>query len=187
MTLQAIIADKNNEFLPAVKDLYTSSFPAKERIPFKLLIKLCELGKSDLLLFTDDHTFVGFASIIHYKDLVFIFYFAINDTLRGKGNGGKALQLIKDQYPGKRIILNIESTNVKAPNQDERLRRKMFYQSHDYKETDLSISERGETYQMLILDGEIEKEEYRELLRFTMGRILFWFMGPKITDFKRHA
>ncbi|ASR47482.1 hypothetical protein B4V02_12770 [Paenibacillus kribbensis] len=58
----------------------------------------------------------------------------------------------------------------------------MFYLNHGYKETNLSIQERGETYQMLILGGEIEKEEYRELLKFTMGRTLFWFIGPKIID-----
>ncbi|WP_198286453.1 hypothetical protein [Paenibacillus sp. Aloe-11] len=84
MTLQAIIADKNHKLIPTVKELYTSSFPVKERIPFNLLIKLSESGKSDLLLFTDNHTFVGFA--------------------------------------------------------------------------------------------------YRELLKFTMGRTLFWFIGPKIID-----
>lgn len=150
MTLQTIFADKNHKLIPTVKELYTSSFPVKERIPFNLLIKLSESGKSDLLLFTDNHTFVGFAFLIQYKDLVFIFYFAINDTLRGKGYGGKALQFINDKYSDKRIILNIESTKTKASDQDERVRRKMFYLNHGYKETNLSIQERGETYQMLI-------------------------------------
>lgn len=94
-----------------------------------------------MLIFTDNNEFVGFA---------------INNQIRGKGYGGRALQILRETYINKRIILNIETTKQ------------------------ISVEDKGETYDMLISGGTIEKEEYRKLLIFTMGKFLFWFMEPKV-------
>lgn len=183
MALQSLIAEiKNPLLISTVKKLYTSSFPKRERIPFKILLKLCKRGKVDLLIFTDVDIFVGFAFIIKHKDIVFILYFAINDTIRGKGYGGKALQTIKNKYSGKRIILNIESTQIIGSNHEERVKRKNFYMKNGYKEAKLFSRERGEIFEMLILNGIIEKEEYCNLLKTIMGRLVYWIFGPNVFE-----
>lgn len=180
MSLIIINADEKNEYIPLVKELYISAFPEKERISFKNILRLCKMGKSELLVLIDNNEFVGFTHLIHYKDLVFILYFAIHNKMRGKEYGGKALKLIRDTYANKRMILNIETTKGNMHNQEQRLKRKLFYLNNGYTEAGLSIEEKGETYDMLIIGGTIEKEEYHELLKFMMGRVIFWLIGPKV-------
>ncbi|MGN7762002.1 GNAT family N-acetyltransferase [Paenibacillus sp. 22594] len=175
-----INADKNNKYISAVKELYHSSFPKIEQIPFRNILKLCEKDKAALLIFTDNNEFVGFTLLIHYQDIIFILYFAINNQIRGKGYGGRALQIIRETYINKRIILNIETTKQNGQNQEQRMKRKLFYLNNGYTEAGLSVEDKGETYDMLISGGTIEKEEYRKLLIFTMGKFLFWFMEPKV-------
>lgn len=182
VALTTIPTEDNQLSIFLVNKLYINSFAKKGRIPFKLLLKLCDENKMELLLVTDRDLFIGFLFVIHYKELVFILYFAIDEIFRGSGYGSKALQLVNKRYSDKRIILNVESTKGMATNQAERERRKKFYVQHGYKETSLSSIDRGETYEMLIFGGEIEKEEYIELLKYTMGKLLFWLMAPKVID-----
>lgn len=175
VALSTLLPEDNQLSIFLVNKLYINSFPKKERIPFKLLLKLCDENKMELLLVTDRDLFVGFLFVVHYKELVFILYFAIDEIFRGNGYGSKVLQLMNERYSDKRIILNVESTQVMAANQAERERRKKFYVRHGYKEASLSSIERGDTYEMLIFGGEIEKEEYIELLKYTMGKLLFGY------------
>ncbi|OKP90636.1 hypothetical protein A3842_03435 [Paenibacillus sp. P3E] len=126
MPLMMINADKNNKYISAVKELYHSSFPKIEQIPFRNILKLCEKDKAALLIFTDNHEFVD------------------------------------------------------GQNQEQRMKRKLFYLNNGYTEAGLSVEDRGETYDMLISGGTIGKEEYRKLLIFMMGKFLFWFMEPKV-------
>ena len=67
-----------------IKSLYKSAFPANERMPFWLLKRLAKKENADFYGIYDKEKFVGIIYNIYHKDIVFIFYFAINENLIGK-------------------------------------------------------------------------------------------------------
>lgn len=70
-----------------LKKLYIEAFPAIERIPLFLLKLLTKKGKADFFEIYDDTNCIGMLYIVYYKDIVFVFYLAIDNKLRGRGYG----------------------------------------------------------------------------------------------------
>ena len=44
---------------------------------------------------------------VYYKDIILIYYFAIDEELRGQGYGSRVLEYIKQKYNKNRIVLSI--------------------------------------------------------------------------------
>ena len=85
MTLKLSKITKND--YKAVKKLYLSAFPREERPPFFMLKSGVKKGSGDFFVAKDGEIFVGFAYIVTHADLAYLFYFAIDGGLRGKGYG----------------------------------------------------------------------------------------------------
>ena len=107
--------------------LYRRAFPAAERKPFSMIRKMARLGKSDAWCLQRDGRFAGLAITINGPDTILLDYFAVDDQLRGHGIGAAALELLRQQYAGKGLFIEIESTFENTPEQPQRLRRKQFY------------------------------------------------------------
>lgn len=124
---------------PTVKELYLSAFPAYERYPFWLLDFKSRKKNTDFYVVYDDNEYIGLLYLTYYKDLVYVFYLAIDPSQQSKGYGSKILQHLKDIYNDKRLFLNIEKVDPSADNYEQRVKRKRFYEKNGFKNTDFEI------------------------------------------------
>lgn len=114
--------------LQLLRALYEESFPAEEKKPFDLMLRKQEEGHMELLGIEDDEgEFLGLAIMILHKNIALLDYFAVCPEHREKGIGSKTLSLLKDRYPGKTLLLEIEDPEEPSDNGEERTRRKNFY------------------------------------------------------------
>ncbi len=150
--------------LADVLRLYESAFPANERWGMDAV--LCdETGISELLSFTEGETFCGFVVLLHYGRYSHIIYFAVDDALRGQGLGTEMLRMIRERLPDKIILVDIEREYPGAENNEQRRRRKAFYERCGYTDANVTYDWRGEHYEIIILGGEISRREYFQFWR----------------------
>lgn len=159
-----------------VKKLYNKAFPKDEKVPFTVLKLNAKKDRARFYGIYDGDTFVGLIYNIFYKDIVYIFYFAISEELRNKGYGSKVLEEIKEKYKEYRIILMMEEINQNSNNYKERIKRRDFYYKNAFRNFNYKIKEAGVTYEMLGYSNEnksVSREEYKGLMRNYWGEILY--------------
>lgn len=173
----------NKQCNKKVKKLYTEAFPENERVPFSFLKLLARKNKAEFCGIYDKDTFVGLVYNIHYKDIVYVFYLATEKNLRGQGYGSKILEYIKEEYNQHRIILMVEEIDKKSDNYKERIKRKDFYYNNGFKDFNYKVKELNVIYEMLGYskeNKEVSCKEYKELMRYYWGKILYKYVYEKI-------
>ena len=96
-------------------------------------------------------------------------YLTVDGSLRGKGYGSRALERIKAEKPGQRIVLNIEPLDEKAPNAEQRRKRLAFYERNGFSETGYVARDSSASYDALCRGPALDPEEYGRLLtRFAL-------------------
>lgn len=138
--------------------LYRTAFPKEERVPGRFLMG--HNGESELIACYDGETFCGFYSTLTFGDITHILFLAIVEELRDRGYGSALLGLIADRYKGNRIILDMEADVPDAPNSEQRVRRKAFYEKNGYVESGIEYDWRGVPYKILIKNGSISEAEF---------------------------
>ena len=108
------------------KALYYRAFPKNERRSFPELVEN-RFGGTEVFCFYDEETFVGMACLLNTPTISHIIYLAVDETLRGHGYGSKALELLHQSKPGKKIMVDIETPDEQAENAEQRRMRKKFY------------------------------------------------------------
>lgn len=167
----SILQDKSR--IKQVKKLYNAAFPKEERIPFFFLKHKAKKDGVRFDAVLDGETFVGLQYTVRDGDIVFLFYLAIEQNLRGKGYGTMILNGIKSDFEGCRIILNIEEVNQDSANYRQQLRRKAFYFKNGFEECDLKTKEKKVVYEMLARGGAVSYEEYSALIINYMGERIY--------------
>lgn len=107
--------------------LYLSAFPAAERKPFSVIVRMYRAGKTDVWCICRDNHVVGMVSTVNGRDQVLLDYFAVDSTCRNQRIGSEALAMVQQIYARQGLFVEIESTREDGPNHAERLRRKQFY------------------------------------------------------------
>lgn len=149
---------ENFEDYKKFRHLYIAAFPKEERVPVKYLMK--HGGESELIACYDGETFCGFYSTLTFGDITHILFIAIAEELRDRGYGSALLGLISRRYPQNRIILDMEAEDPSAPNNEQRLRRKAFYEKNGYTESGIEYVWRKVPYKILIKNGSITEDEF---------------------------
>ena len=155
-----------------MKRLYRKAFPANERKPFGLIKQKAKGSESDVFMLCENGEFMGLAITMMAEDLVLLDYFAIHEKKRGSGFGSKALRLLREQYAGKRLFLEIESVYEKTDSLEEmqtRKRRKSFYLQNGLTEVGVMAKLFGVNMELLGFDCKVTFEEYRGLYRKIYG------------------
>ena len=147
------------EELKAAKALYYRAFPKNERRSFPELVEN-RFGGTEVFCFYDDATFVGMACVLNSSAIAHIIYLAVDESLRGRGYGSKALELLHRSKPGQKIMVDIEAPNEQSENAEQRELRKKFYLKAGYKETPVRYRWRHESYEILSFGGQISEAEY---------------------------
>ena len=105
--------------------LYAASFPAHEQRATASQQEIMANPQYRFQLIYDEQVFVGLLLCWETQDFIYVEHFCIDPSLRGKGYGTKALELLADK--GKVIILEID------PTVDEISRRRLrFYELAGY-------------------------------------------------------
>lgn len=145
--------------LAEVARLYDRAFPANERWDLDAVLR-DDTGISELLSFSEDGGFAGFAITLSCGGYTHLIYFAVAEDKRSRGYGSEALRLLGERYPGNVMMVDIEREHPGADNNAQRRRRKEFYRRCGYTEAGVEYSWRGEQYEILILGGEISTRDY---------------------------
>lgn len=155
-----------------LRRLYIDSFPDFERLPFWVLLYKSQKNDSNLYVICDDEKFVGLTNLAYYKDIVYLYYLAIDPSLQSQGYGSEILRYLKDTYPNKRILLNIEKVEKPSENYAQRLKRKEFYELNGFQNTDFEVKTDAITYEILYSGAHVAKHEYDSLFKSYLNPVL---------------
>lgn len=160
-----------------VKEIYFESFPKSERKPFFTLRRSVEKEKAQLLTATENGILQGFIVVIPYKDMVLVDYLAVSSKIRSQGTGSKILQEACRRLSDKRIILLIERLDDSAENKEQRIARRKFYFKNGFTSSDIYITGYSGNMEILNYGGRVSPEEYMELQRYALGKLMFRMSG----------
>lgn len=180
MSITLKIADKGD--IKSFKSLYFSAFPKNERQPFCLLKSRAKSGRGELHIARDGETFVGFAYVITYLDMAYLFYFAIDGELRGKGYGSEILTELKRIYEGKRLFLARETLDEGADNYDQRVKRHSFYLKNGFSDLPAKIEESSVVFDVMGIGGTVKAEEYGAMMTAFCGKIIRRIAGMRLIE-----
>ncbi len=163
--------------------LYQTAFPDDERAPFCLLRRRALRGKAQMLAAYDAERFAGFAYLVQYRDLLYLFYFAVAEKLRGQGYGSAILQALWQRFPEKRIFLAREQLDEQAPNAAERAKRRAFYLANGLADWPCQIKEASVIYDVMGRGGaKVTAAEYRALIEGWCGRLMRWLVDMRVLE-----
>lgn len=179
MTIQRVDFNDPNE-LSHIKALYMEAFPDDERAPFSMLLKRARKGKAEMYSFLHDDQWCGMAYLVTYRDLAYVFYFAIDAAQRGGGLGTLAMKALLEQYRSGRLFLALEDWREAAPNREQRLKRHQFYLNCGLEDLPYHIKEGHVIYAIMGKGGKVEPEEYKALMNRYMGFIMRHLVDMRI-------
>jgi len=145
--------------------LYQKAFPASEKKPFSMIISMHRKGTSDVWRFTRNGRFAGLIITINGENHVLLDYLAVDKTQRGTGIGTEILQLMRQQYSGKGVFLEIESVYEDCENREERIRRKHFYEKCGMTSMEVFVWLFGVKMELLGFDCQLSYEDYHSFYR----------------------
>ena len=151
------------------KRLYREAFPKSERKPFSVIKRLERENRGDVLYFEEDGKFLGMATTVRNKDTLLIDYFAVSRKMRGRGYGSKMLRELVNLYTDKGVFLEIERISDGAPNNDERIRRKKFYENIGFSEMGVYIELFGVEMELLGYNTSFTFDEYLDFYVENIG------------------
>lgn len=166
----------------ALRRLYHSAFPKEEQMPWWLLRLISLRRDMGVEGFYDGDQLRGFTHSVATEDVLFILFFAVSDDCRGQGWGSAILSQLKEEYPGRTIVLNVELLDPKAENFDQRLRRMRFYKKNGFFDTGYDVDEVGGTFRVLAMSPQLDVDAYLG----AFARLSFGFWKPYIREGKKY-
>lgn len=155
-----------------LKKLYRSAFPASEKKPFWLIRRKQRQGSSQILGLVDqEERLVGEIITLVWQDLLLVDYLAIMENSRSQGYGAQALKLLRERYPEKRLLLEIETPEIPCENLQERIRRKRFYESCGLSSMDYHVRLFGVEMEIMTDQSKVSFEEYRGIFIGIYGKV----------------
>lgn len=145
--------------------LYQKAFPASEKKPFWMIVKMHRKGASDVWRFTRDGKFAGLIITINGDSHILLDYLAVDEKQRGTGIGTEILQLMRSHYTGKGVFLEIESVYEDCDNKNQRLRRKHFYEKSGMKSMEVFVWLFGVKMELMGFDCRLTFDQYHDFYR----------------------
>jgi len=145
--------------------LYQKAFPASEKKPFRMILKMYRKGASDVWRFTREGKFAGLIITINGESHILLDYLAVEESQRGTGIGTEILQLMRSRYTGKGVFLEIESVYEDCANKAQRVRRKHFYEKSGMKSMEVFVWLFGVKMELMGFDCHLSYEDYHAFYR----------------------
>ena len=150
MILRTIAVTKDFSDIEKVNLLAKEAFPPEEYLSPDTMI--------------DEDTFVGFMAVKTHKNMSYLFFLAIDPSLRSKGYGSRAVETLKVLYKGYEQVVDFEMLDETASNNEQRQKRRLFYLRNAYCPTGYGLSYRGVTYEIMCTGKDFEIDHFRELM-----------------------
>ena len=151
--------------IPAIFALYRAAFPRSERKPFSVIRRMARAGRADLWTIRYNGRFAGLAATVNGQENILLDYFAVRETLRGRGVGSAALQRLMEHYSDRGFFVEIESTFEPSENPEERQKRKEFYVNCGLIPMDTEADVFGVRMELLGVRCHLDFEGYRNFYR----------------------
>lgn len=149
----------------ALYRLYMLSFPASERKPVAMILKMYRKGKSDIWCAMRQGRFAGLAITINSPNVILLDYLAVEERCRNKGVGSAVLQQLQQTYTGKGLFIEIENPYAQCPDQALRLRRKDFYLRNGFVPMRVMMYLFGVEMELLGIGCRLSFDEYHRFYR----------------------
>ena len=187
MVLESVVANdmKNRKTRKrdwkTVRQLYGSSFPADEKVPFFFLKRKVMKNKrlpitvqpsAECLVAKDRDKTVGFVYTVCYEDLAYLLYLAVAKKDRGEGYGSRILSCMKERYAGKRIFLARERLEEQCNNMKQRVKRRHFYLKNGFEDLPCLIQEGPVVYDVMGTGGPVSASDYDALMTNWAGKLV---------------
>lgn len=166
----------------ALRRLYHTAFPKEEQMPWWVLRLVSLRRDMGVEGFYEGNLLRGFTYSVATEDVLFLLFFAVSDECRGQGWGSTILTQLKEEYPGRTIVLNVELLDPKAENYDQRLRRMRFYKKNGFFDTGFDIDEVGGTFRVLATREQLDVHAY---LR-AFAKLSYGFWKPYIREGEKY-
>lgn len=160
----------------ALRRLYHTAFPKEEQMPWWILRLVSLRRDMGVEGFYEGDQLRGFIYCVSTEDVLFILFLAVSEDCRGQGWGSAILTRMKEEYPGRTIVLNVELLDPKADNYEQRLRRMRFYKKNGFFDTGHDIDEVGGTFRVLATQPQLDVDAYLK----AFARLSFGFWRPYI-------
>ena len=159
-----LIENNSAERIEAIGLLYESAFPPDERMPFERVLQKCEVGVMRLLSVEgDDGEFLGFANITLCLDVLALNYLAFLPEKQGRGYGTAVIRLLRERYPDRSVVVDIEDDAVASDNPEQRTRRRTFYERLGFSAMPFRLTIFGVPSIIMSSGRQYTFEEYTEI------------------------
>ncbi len=161
--------EKGDSAYAQVAALYKDAFPFKERFSLLTLRLVARKKEVDFLAYFDatseDEQLIGLSYTIAAGDYLYILYLAVNKELRGGGWGTRILESLKQRFPHKQLVLEIEPLDKSANNYEQRLSRLGFYERNGFKRVGYDFFEGRVRYTVLATGDSFDAHAFSRALR----------------------
>ena len=86
--------NKSDNHYSRVIDLYKEAFPGAQRIPRFLLRFKLRKGKKGFSVLYDGEEWIGLLYLTQYRDIVFVQFLAVSESIRSRGYGSKVMDAL---------------------------------------------------------------------------------------------
>ncbi len=159
-----------------IRNLFHTAFPKDEQFPLWLLRRTAIRKNTDFLAWYDGDLFCGISYTVNNEDFLFVLYLAVKDAIRSKGYGSAILRCLKQRFPNKPLILNIEPPDPDADNCEQRVKRYEFYAKNGFADTKYRLVDNSSTYQILATADHFPAAAYQAAIR----QLLPGFYAPGV-------
>ncbi|MEG0854071.1 MAG: GNAT family N-acetyltransferase [Angelakisella sp.] len=172
MELRMEPVTRKSKEIRKIKAIYTSSFLKEDRMPFWLMLIMAKTSNTEFISFHDGDILCGFVYMATIKNLTFVMFFAVDESVRSKGYGSRILEETQLAHPHNKIIVSIERCTQDAKDIEQKLRRKRFYTNNGYTETGYLVELGNQKQEVLIKNGTFAEEEFISFFkRYSNGTI----------------
>lgn len=160
MQLRKLTKDEDLSFFEMLND---EAFDASETFSIQEFLKAQDEGLLDILAIETSEP-VGYAVISVNNEVAYMGYFAIDASKRGHGLGGQALELIKETYTPRQLVIETEKVDRKTPYESLKMRRRRFYLAHHLHLSHYEDIFRGNPYQIMCTHANLRLKAFQDIL-----------------------
>lgn len=140
------------------------AFPPSERMTMDDIFLFASDTNTDVLGIYDGDTPIGFTVLLKNKVCGYLYFLAIDQSLRSHGYGSAALKELLNAYAPLQLILDFEEIDPDAANYAQRLRRKQFYLRNGFHETGRYTFLREDRFEVVCSGGALLDDALIDLL-----------------------
>lgn len=165
MSLKTVEITQDFVDMAKLKKLNKEAFPDEEREEITNFLEYVKQGACNFLAFYDKNIFIGFTLLALNQNTAYICFLAVDSKMRSKGYGSDILNILKEKYLNRQLVLSIERTDEDCENIAQRKARKQFYFHNNFKEAGVNLSYNGLNLEVLFCGEQFDTNSYASLFK----------------------